>query len=195
MWRTKCKNKLSLILCMVLIAAMALCTTGCKDSKQDAAGSEVKQESSAGAQETEGASDQDAGEQAAGGEETGAENSGSGTEVQETGEATGDAAQNDNVLGEGNTEFAFTVTDADGNETAFTIRTDKKLVGEALQEVGLIDGEAGPYGLYVKTVNGTTLDFDTDGKYWAFYVDGEYGMSGVDTTEIVADTVYSFKAE
>jgi hypothetical protein len=62
-------------------------------------------------------------------------------------------------------------------------------------KVGLISGEDSDYGLYVKTVNGVTLDFDTDGKYWAFYVNGEYAVSGVDTTEITEGGLYEFRAE
>ena len=99
------------------------------------------------------------------------------------------------ILGEGKTSFNFKVIDPEGNEKSFEIRTDKETVGEALLETGLIEGEAGPYGLYVKTVNGITVDFDKDGKYWAFYVDGEYAMSGVDTTEIEKDKEYCFKVE
>lgn len=47
-------------------------------------------------------------------------------------------------------------------------------VGKALLDQGVIAGEDSSYGLYVKTVNGTTLDYDTDGMYWAFYINGEY---------------------
>ena len=99
------------------------------------------------------------------------------------------------VLGEGATSFAFTVVDVEGNESHFTIKTDKKTVGEALLELGIIDGEQGDYGLYVKTVGGKTLDYDKDGMYWSFYVNGNYAMSGVDTTPIVAGETYAFKAE
>lgn len=105
------------------------------------------------------------------------------------------AAQDVTVLGEGETEFSLTVTDGDGTGTAFTIRTDKTLVGEALQELGLIEGEEGPYGLYVITVNGITADYDTDKTYWAFYINGEYATSGVDTTEITAGDAYALKVE
>jgi len=97
-------------------------------------------------------------------------------------------------LGEGATKFTFTVTDPDGKETAFEISTDKTVVGEALQELNLIQGEEGPYGLYVKTVNGITVDYDTDGMYWAFYINGEMAPSGVDMTEIKPDETYAFKA-
>ena len=91
--------------------------------------------------------------------------------------------------------FTFVVVDTSGKETSFEISSGKATVGEALLDEGLIAGEDGQYGLYVKTVNGITLDFDADGKYWAFYVNGEYGMSGVDATEIVDGDTYSFKAE
>lgn len=99
------------------------------------------------------------------------------------------------VKGEGSTVFKFTVTDADGKITAFEVHTDKKTVGDALIETGLIDGEQGDYGLYVKTVNGKTLDFNKDGKYWAFYENGKYAAKGVDMTEIAKGVEYSFKAE
>lgn len=99
------------------------------------------------------------------------------------------------VVGEGETVFPFEVTMPDGIKTTYEIHTDKTTVGEALLELGLIAGEDSEYGLYVKTVDGVTLDYDKDGKYWAFYVDGEYAMSGVDVTEITAGAVYGFKAE
>ncbi len=91
--------------------------------------------------------------------------------------------------------FTFTVVDVDGNEKDFTVETDKKTVGEALIDEGLIAGEDGPYGLYVKTVDGKTLDYDKDGKYWAFYVNGELSATGVDMTDVTEGAAYSFKAE
>ena len=99
------------------------------------------------------------------------------------------------VLGEGETKFTFIVVDKDGNETGFEIHTDKTIVGDALLEENLISGEEGAYGLYVKTVNGITADYDVDQTYWAFYVNGEYAMSGVDTTEIEDGATYSLKVE
>lgn len=99
------------------------------------------------------------------------------------------------VLGEGNTIFEFTVTDIDKNTTQFEIHTDKETVGEALLELGIIAGDDSEFGLYVKTVNGITVDYDTDGKYWAFYINGEYATTGVDSTPITEGASYSFKAE
>lgn len=62
-------------------------------------------------------------------------------------------------------------------------------------ELGLIAGEESEYGLYVKTVNGITADYDKDGVYWAFYINGEYAQTGVDSTKIAEGESYSFKVE
>ena len=97
--------------------------------------------------------------------------------------------------GEGEKAFVFIVTDAEGNNTHFMIKTDKETVGEALMELDLISGEEGQYGLYVKTVNGITLDYDKDKMYWAFYEENNYANQGVDQTSIKEGGVYAFKAE
>ena len=147
MKKTRLKRSLSLILCIVLIAAMALMTTGCNDNK-----------------------------------------------VTDPGISSGEQQQAKTV-GKGETQFIFTVTDRDGNETVFDLHTDKTVVGDALLELNLIAGEESQYGLFVKTVNGITADFNVDGKYWAFYENGKYASAGVDTTEIVEGATYSFKVE
>ena len=149
--KSSMKKLLSILLCIALIAAMALCTTGCgsKDTTSESAAA-----------------------------------------------AEAPAASGDTIsLGEGQTTFLFTVVDLEGNESAFEIHTDEKTVGAALLAVDLIAGEDSEYGLYVKTVNGINVDYDKDGKYWAFYVDGEYAATGVDQTDITAGATYTFKAE
>ena len=145
------KKALSLTLCMMLIAVMALFTSGCGDKK---------------------------------------------TQMDTERPMTQESEQNNwEVLGEGENQFKFTVTDVDGKESFFEIHTDKTIVGDALLELELISGEEGAYGLYVKTVNGITADYDTDGTYWAFYVDGAYATLGVDSTEITEGEIYSFKVQ
>ncbi len=103
--------------------------------------------------------------------------------------------ENGATIGEGEKSFVTEVVDADGNTVRFTVQTNEKTVGEALQKLGVIDGEEGDYGLYIKTVNGTTADFSKDNTYWAFYVDGEYAMTGADMTDVVDGTVYTFRVE
>lgn len=105
------------------------------------------------------------------------------------------------VLGEGKTTFYFFVMDLEGNVTTFEIHTDAEMLGAALLENNLIEGEESQYGLYVKTVLGITEDYNVDGHYWALYVmegDAEeftYAMNGVDSTPIVENAGYMFKAE
>ena len=140
MKRNSMKNKLSVVLCVVLIAAMALFAAGCND-----------------------------------------------TEIP--------VGPTDPTYAPAAAAFTFTVVDTEGKETTYEITSDAETVGEALIAEELIAGEEGPYGLYVKTVNGITLDYETDGKYWAFYVDGEASLTGVDQTPITDGASYAFKAE
>ena len=95
----------------------------------------------------------------------------------------------DTEFGEG-AKVLVTEVKTEEKTITFTIHTDKATVGEALLEHGLIAGEAGPYGLYIKEVNGIRADYDTDQSYWAFYINGEYALSGVDTTEITEGSIY-----
>ena len=137
------KKWLALIGCIVLIAALALTTTGC--------GSKA-------------AADKPAEAPAASSEVT--------------------------VVGEGKTVFQFSVIDLDENETKFEVHTDETTVGAALIKVGLIEGEEGPYGMYVKKGNGITAIYEEDGSYWAFYENGQYGLTGVDLTDIDPAVAY-----
>ncbi len=95
----------------------------------------------------------------------------------------------DTTLGDGAKTVKVEVK-AEDKAVVFTVKTDAETVGAALLDEKLIAGEDSTYGLYVKTVNGITADYDTDKAYWAFYVDGQYAMSGVDTTTIDESVVY-----
>ena len=109
------------------------------------------------------------------------------------GEETPDPSQNQQEVVE--KEFTFEVTDLDGTKKEFQVKYDTETsVGEALVNENLISGEDGQYGLMVDTVNGQKYDYNENGAYWAFYVNGEYAMSGVDTTPIKDGEVYSFVA-
>lgn len=174
--RMKWSKKISsFILCMMLIVAMAFTTTGCN-------GATAKEEpSEAGAEanvQTEGEANDEAE-----------------SEVNDETESEANDRTEATVLGEGDTVFYVSVTDKEGAETEFEIHTDKETVGEALLDLELIAGDEGEYGLYVKTVNGITADYDKDGVYWAFYINGEYASTGVDATPITEGEQYSFKVE
>lgn len=91
--------------------------------------------------------------------------------------------------------FTFIVVDEGGEETSFSITSEKKTVGAALMDEGLIEGDDSTHGLYVKKVNGIFAEYETTGTYWAFYVNGEYALNGVDKTEIEDGATYTFKVE
>ena len=67
-----------------------------------------------------------------------------------------------------------------------TINTDAENLEDALLGAGLVEGEDGAYGLFIKKVNGIVADYDVDGAYWAMYKDGEYLTKGANETEIVS---------
>ncbi len=95
----------------------------------------------------------------------------------------------DTTVGEGSNSFFFEVK-VGTHSVTFTVNTDETVIGKALLDNGIITGEDGPYGLYVKTVNGILADYDVNATYWGFYENGEYAMNGVDTTNIVNGAHY-----
>lgn len=99
------------------------------------------------------------------------------------------------ACGAGKTTFTVVTVDLEGVESTFKVSTEAETVGEALIAEGLIEGHDTEYGLYVDVVNGVALDWETHGKYWAMYIDGEYAQTGVDTTEVVEGATYTFKPE
>ena len=115
------------------------------------------------------------------------------------GEKPSDTAEgvvaNGATVGQGSKTFAMEVTDGDGATVKFTVKSDEETVGAALLALGIIAGEDSQYGLYVKTVNGITADYDKDQTWWGFYVDGVTAAVGVDSTDIVDGNTYGFKVE
>lgn len=82
-------------------------------------------------------------------------------------------------IGQGANRFSLEII-VGGNSVVLLVNSDKATVGEALLEHNIISGEQGPYGLYIKSVNGITADYDTDKSYWAFLKNGGSVQTGVD---------------
>ena len=169
----------STILAFVLSAAVAVSVTSCGSSNSSSSSASSETSVSESAETSSGASSEASSEES--------------SEVSEEVSAAETAEATD--IGEGNTEFAFEVVLEDGTTTLYNVHTDEKTVGAALLGVNLIAGDDSEYGLYVKTVDGVTADYDKDGTYWAFYIDGEYASTGVDSTDVVPGSTYSFKVE
>lgn len=94
------------------------------------------------------------------------------------------ACGNKEKVAQGEKSVVITVVDDKGEKTDFTATTNGQYLIDALNEIKLVEGEEGDYGLYIKTVNGITADYDKDGAYWAFTKDGEMLMTGADSTPI-----------
>ena len=96
------------------------------------------------------------------------------------------------TIGQGDTVFRFEMIDESGALHAWDVHTDEAIVGAALLEVGLIAGDESEWGLMVIEVNGVTADFDADGAFWAFHIDGDFAMAGADATYIEPGVSYAF---
>ena len=62
-----------------------------------------------------------------------------------------------------------------------------------LQEAGLIQGEEGPFGLMISTVDGELADWNVDQGYWALYIGEDYATTGIDTTPIHDGDVFTLE--
>ena len=102
------------------------------------------------------------------------------------------ALYNDNTeIGTG-AKTVFLEVIAEDKAVTFTVKTDKNNLEEALAEHSLISGEKGPYGMYVKFVNGIEADYDKDKTYWSLSKNGEYMTTGVSDTNISDGDKYEF---
>ncbi len=72
----------------------------------------------------------------------------------------------------------------------FTVKTDAEMLGEPLLAHGLIAGEQGAYGLYIKKVNGILADYNVDQSYWSLEQNGAALPTGVDSTAVVDGASY-----
>ena len=117
------------------------------------------------------------------------------TAMQPNADANAPVVTDGATLGEGAHSFTLEITDADGKTITATIHTDAETVGEALSNLEIVQGEDSEFGLYIKTVNGITADYDVDQTYWAFYIDGEYAQTSVDMTAVNDGSVYKLAVE
>lgn len=95
----------------------------------------------------------------------------------------------DTTFGEG-AKTVYTVVKYQNFSVTFTVKTDAEMLGDALIAHGLIAGEEGAYGLYVKTVNGILADYDIDQSYWSLEQNGQALFTGIDSTPIVDGATY-----
>ena len=92
-------------------------------------------------------------------------------------------------IGSGKTVFALEIKLQDGSVEYFNVHTDASAVGTAL--LALEGFEKADNGI-INTVNGHTLDWETDQAYWMFNVNGIAAMVGAEDTPIEAGYLYAF---
>ena len=74
----------------------------------------------------------------------------------------------------GEKTISVEVVHRDESTREFTYQTDAEYLGEVLLSEGLLEGEQGPYGLYIICVDGEEAIYEVDQSYWAFYQGEEY---------------------
>lgn len=72
---------------------------------------------------------------------------------------------------------------ADKSEKTFTIETNKKNLGDALLDKGLVTKEEHESGFYTY-IDGVRADYNKDGSWWCFTKGGETVMVGANDLEI-----------
>lgn len=86
----------------------------------------------------------------------------------------------------GSKAITIEVTGSDNSVETYELSTDAEYLKGAIDEIdGLsVEGEEGPYGIMVTKVNGELAEYETNGAYWAFYVNGDYCEYGIDTQPV-----------
>lgn len=84
------------------------------------------------------------------------------------------------------------VVHSDGSRAEFQYRTEREYLGELLQAEGLIQGEDSEFGLFVKTVDGESVDFDRDQSWWKLTCNGTDAETGADSVVLRDGDVYEW---
>lgn len=84
----------------------------------------------------------------------------------------------------GQKDITIRIIHSDKTEKTIDISTTAQYLRQALEEKDLVQGTESATGLYVTTVDGETADWDKYQQYWSISQNGEYLMTGVDSTPI-----------
>ena len=90
------------------------------------------------------------------------------------------------------TPFTATVivTLPDGTQNTHTLTSTKSTLGEVLRDYGLIECDDSGY---IVAVEGIEASWDNDKAYWAFEINGQYAMHGVDDEVFTDGNTYALK--
>lgn len=82
----------------------------------------------------------------------------------------------------GTKSVTVSVVHSDKSIKTFAFDTDKTYLGDLLLSEGLVAGDQGAYGLYIKEVDGEAAVFEENGAYWALFEGDSYATQGADAT-------------
>ena len=94
---------------------------------------------------------------------------------------------------EGTKSITIQVAGPEEEKTEYALKTDAEYLRQAMEEAeGLtFSGQESEYGMMEDTVNGLTADYNADGAYWSFYVNGEYCNNGIDSQPVADGDAFS----
>lgn len=93
----------------------------------------------------------------------------------------------------GSKKFTIEVMDNNMQKVSYEVQSDAEYLRQAMEETeGLtFSGTESEYGMMLETVNGLRADYSIDKAYWALYVNGAYGVNGIDTQPVKNGEIYS----
>lgn len=94
---------------------------------------------------------------------------------------------------EGSKSISIEVISKEEISTKYELQTDAEYLRQAMEEAEGLEftGSESEYGMMVETVNGELADYNVDGAYWAFFVNGDYCNYGIDTQPVEDGDAFS----
>ena len=94
---------------------------------------------------------------------------------------------------EGSKSISIEVISKEEISTKYELQTDAEYLRQAMEEAEGLEftGSESEYGMMVETVSGELADYNVDGAYWAFYVNGDYCNYGIDTQPVEDGDAFS----
>ena len=95
----------------------------------------------------------------------------------------------------GSKAITIEVVDDRQETTSYQVQTDAEFLRQAMEETENLSfsGTESEYGMMVDTVNGLTADYNTNGAYWSFYVNGDYCNYGIDSQPVMNGDTFSIR--
>lgn len=102
-----------------------------------------------------------------------------------TEEVIAEAPETEEVAGEDAEDLkqiTIKVENKEGEVVEYSLKTDAEFLVDAMNEAEGLTYNA--VNGFVDTINDQTADWNTDQSYWAIYVNGEYGMYGIESQPV-----------